>query len=183
MPGKYFFKSTRLGFRNWEDGDIEPMVALNADPINMEFFEFPRTREQTCKSIEDFKTRHANGELSLYAVDRLDTNVFIGMIGFGRINFDSWISPCIEIGWRLDKAHWGMGFATEGAKACLANFWRKYPNEDVRAITALENKRSERVMIKLGMEAIGFFEHPKVSEGHRLRKHICYEIRRKPIYK
>lgn len=176
MQREYFFKSERLGFRNWLDEDIEPMVALNADPVNMEFFEFPKTREQTCKSIEGFKIRHAAGELSLYAVDRLDSNVFIGMIGFGRINFESWISPCIEIGWRLDKAHWGLGFATEGARACLQNFWKHYPDQSIRAITAVVNKRSERVMEKLGMKAIGFFEHPKVTEGHLLQRHVCYEI-------
>lgn len=175
------FQSERLGFRNWLAKDTDLLVALNADPVNMEFFERPKTTEESVKSIGVFQQRIENGELAMYAVDRLDTGAFVGMIGFGRIGFESIISPCIEIGWRLDKAHWGHGFATEGARACLLNFWSKYPEQAVRAITAFPNRRSVRVMEKLGMRAIGFFYHPKVSDGHPLQRHVCYEIAPKGV--
>lgn len=177
MEKEYLFKSVRLGFRNWLESDVEPMTLLNADPINMEFFENTRSPKETREMVEICKERSAKNELFFYAVDRLDTNAFIGMIGFWRMTLDCPIAPCVEIGWRLDRAHWGLGFATEGAMACLENFWKRFPLEPVRAITSVLNKRSERVMMKLGMKQIAFFEHPKVSEGHRLRLHTCYEIK------
>jgi len=176
MERAYYFTSERLGFRNWLAQDVEPMAALNADPENMEFFEHPTSPEKTAADIERNIARLEAGELGPYAVDRLDTGAFIGFIGFGKITFESSISPCIEIGWRLDKAHWGNGFATEGAAACLNEFWKKYPETPVRAITAISNKRSERVMEKLGMKVVDHFNHPMVSLGHVLRPHICYEI-------
>jgi RimJ/RimL family protein N-acetyltransferase len=44
---KYLFTSERLGFRNWNDSDIEKMAAINNDPDVMEFFPATATYSQT----------------------------------------------------------------------------------------------------------------------------------------
>ena len=35
---RYLFKSARLGFRNWLQDDLSPMIAINADPEVMLYF-------------------------------------------------------------------------------------------------------------------------------------------------
>jgi len=44
---------------------------------------------------------------------------FIGFTSLSQPRFEAHFTPCVEIGWRLSKANWNQGFATEAAKACL----------------------------------------------------------------
>jgi RimJ/RimL family protein N-acetyltransferase len=52
----YFFKSIRLGFRQWLDSDIGPFVELNQDPRVMEFFPKTQSREETLAMVERVKS-------------------------------------------------------------------------------------------------------------------------------
>jgi RimJ/RimL family protein N-acetyltransferase len=52
----YFFKSKRLGFRQWLDSDIGPFVELNQDPRVMEFFPKTQSREETLAMVERVKS-------------------------------------------------------------------------------------------------------------------------------
>lgn len=174
----YHFKSERLGFREWQASDLEPFAALNADEEVMEFFPKKLTQEQTELFI-DISTAHfqAHG-FGWYAVDLLETGRFIGFIGFQHVKFDAPFTPAIEVGWRLDKDYWNQGLATEGAKACLQHGWEKLDFETVHSFTASVNKRSARVMQKIGMHYESNFMHPKVEKGHLLEEHVLYRIDR-----
>ena len=46
-------------------------------------------------------------------------------------------------------------------------------------VTVPANQRSRRVMEKLGMshDPADDFEHPRLPEGHPLRKHVLYRTR------
>ena len=88
-------------------------------------------------------------------------------------------SPCVEIGWRLARASWGHGYATEAACAALAVGFRQLALDEIVSFTALGNRRSRAVMERIGMRnANQDFEHPGVPEGHPLRLHCLYRIRR-----
>ena len=67
-------------------------------------------------------------------------------------------------------------YATEAAKACLAYAEENLPFSTVRAFTSLPNKRSQRVMRKIGMEFEKNFLHPAVPDGHLLKEHVLYKI-------
>jgi len=92
-------------------------------------------------------------------------------------------TPAREVGWRLAYDTWGHGYATEGAKAALAMAFDRLGWDEVVAVTALVNKRSERVMQRLGMvrDPNADFDHPRVPEGHLLRRHMLYRIRRDQV--
>ena len=55
--------------------------------------------------------------------------------------------------------------------------------DEVVAMTAVQNVRSERVMQRLGMtrDPKDDFDHPKVEAGHPLRRHVLYRIRRSQL--
>lgn len=171
----YFFQSKRLGFRQWRDSDTEPFVELNMDPRVMEFFPKLQTREETLAMIERIKSQIEQTGYGLYAVEELSTGLFIGFIGVNHPRFDSFFTPCLEIGWRLHADFWGKGYATEGAKACLQYAFEQLEFSTVYAFTAKSNRRSEQVMIKIGMKKEGEFDHPLLP-NHPLSQHTLYII-------
>ena len=44
---------------------------------------------------------------------------FIGFVGLNWVPFEAHFTPAVELGWRLARAHWGKGYATEAAQAAL----------------------------------------------------------------
>jgi RimJ/RimL family protein N-acetyltransferase len=88
--------------------------------------------------------------------------------------------PCVEIGWRLAKEHWGAGYASEAAAACLRFGFEKLKLQQIVAFTVPLNKRSIGVMkrIRMSRDPADDFDHPKLSEDHPLRRHVLYRISR-----
>jgi len=116
----------------------------------------------------------------LWAVERKDTAGFIGYVGLWPATFPAHFTPAVEVGWRLAADQWGHGYATEAARAALAHGFDSLGLEEIVSFTSSVNVRSWRVMERLGMrrDANGDFEHPNVPEGHPLRPHILYRIKR-----
>jgi RimJ/RimL family protein N-acetyltransferase len=63
------------------------------------------------------------------------------------------LGPCVEIGWRLAREHWGQGYATEAARAWLAHGFEVLELAEIVAFTDAGNARSLAVMARLGMRA------------------------------
>jgi len=102
------------------------------------------------------------------------------VIALQDVPFEAHFTPALEVGWRLRHDHWGHGYATEAARAALAFVFSELQRDEVVAMTAAINERSQRVMQRLGMtrDPNGDFEHPAVAEGHPLRPHVLYRIRK-----
>ena len=105
---------------------------------------------------------------------------FIGYIGLWPATFPAPFTPAVEVGWRLAANQWGRGYASEGGKAALRYGFDTAGLDEIVSFTSRLNARSWRVMERLGMrrDAGGDFEHPNVPQGHPLRPHVLYRIRR-----
>ncbi|WP_339364221.1 GNAT family N-acetyltransferase, partial [Vallitalea maricola] len=90
--------------------------------------------------------------------------------------FESYFTPCVEIGWRLDNKYWNKGYATEGAKACLKYGFNIIGLNDIYSFTSQLNEPSINVMKKIGLIEQGTFNHPKVEKDNHLRTHVLYKI-------
>lgn len=173
----YLFCSERLGFRNWEKSDIDALAALNADAEVMEFFPSTKTKAETAAFIVRMQEHFVQYKHTFFAVETLEKGDFIGFIGFiYQTKFKAAFTPCAEIGWRLKRAAWGKGYATEGAKRCLVYAFEVCGYTEMYSFTAKINPRSERVMQKIGMAKVGEFEHPLLDVDDDLRMHILYKI-------
>uniref|UniRef100_UPI00404A6402 GNAT family N-acetyltransferase n=1 Tax=Gelidibacter sp. TaxID=2018083 RepID=UPI00404A6402 len=172
----YIFKSERLGFRNWNENDKPKMGKINSDPKVMEHFPAIPTQKQTNEFIDRMKTQFSKNGFCYFAVDRLDSNEFIGFIGIAEQNFESDFTPCVDIGWRLAQTEWGKGFTTEGAKKCLEFAFNEIGLENIKSICPETNDKSEKVMKKIGMKKTKSFNHPLLSEYKELEKCVLYEI-------
>src|ERR1700744_207699 len=101
-------ETPRLILRQWQESDHEPYIKLNADSEVMEFFPSVLTRDQTLTQIKRIADAIAERGYGFFAVERKDTHEFIGFTGLSQPGFESHFPPCVEIGWRLNKANWNQ---------------------------------------------------------------------------
>jgi RimJ/RimL family protein N-acetyltransferase len=172
----YLFTSERLGFRNWKESDLAPMAAISGDKEVMEFFPGPQTKEYTGDFIKRMQVEFDVKGHCYFAVERLDTKTFIGFIGLHEQTFESDFTPCIDIGWRLDKKVWNKGYATEGAKRCLDFAFNELNLDRVYSITPAVNVKSERIMEKIGMHKVKNFIFDLLKDDDRLKDCVLYNI-------
>lgn len=105
----YLFTSSRLGFRNWKDSDLDRMAIINADKDVMEFFPSTQTREVTNDFIDRMQKQFAENGFCYFAVDLLETKELIGFIGLSKQEYDAGFeTPFVDIGWRLSKTTWNI---------------------------------------------------------------------------
>ncbi|MGB8862246.1 MAG: GNAT family N-acetyltransferase [Ilumatobacteraceae bacterium] len=175
-------RTERLLLREWRDTDKVAYALLNADTEVMRHFPSTLTSEQSDEMVDRMAATWDQQGFGLWAAERLDTHQFIGFIGLAapRWHLDG-ITPCVEVGWRLAKQHWGHGFAPEGAAAALAYGFEhvELPNDEIVSFTTTANLNSQRVMQKIGMhrdEARGF-DHP-MTPGWHGQRHVLYSIDR-----
>jgi len=168
-------ETERLKLRLWKPEDLEPFARINADSEVMECFPNPLTREESDTFAETIRKEFEERGYGLFAVEAVGVAPFIGFIGLHLAQFEAGFTPCVEIGWRLAKEHWGKGYATEGAKAVLA-FAESKGIKEIFSFTAKTNWRSISVMEKLGMEKVGEFDHPKLDKKSPLLRHVLYRI-------
>ena len=170
-------QTERLLLRQWRDSDLEPFAALNADPLVMAHFPALLTRAETETGVHRWRARIDAQGWGLWAAELRSSGEFIGFIGLQRPAAPLPFAPCVEIGWRLAHAHWGQGYATEGACVALQYGFEQLNLPEIVAFTALSNQRSRAVMRRLHMLEDPFpFEHPSVPEGSPVRTHCLYRL-------
>lgn len=170
----------RLLLRQWRDDDLTPYAAINADPRVTEFFPAPFTLEQTREQVARFSADLDAGRPGVFAAERRAQGDLIGFIGLNVPRFQSAFTPCVEVGWRLSPHVWRQGLATEGARAALTHGFDTLGLDEIVSFTSRLNVASQGVMRKLGMthDPADDFEHPNLPEGHPLRPHVLYRLRR-----
>jgi len=168
----------RLLLRPWRDADLEPFAALNADPEVMAHFPKTLDRAESDQVAARIRAGFEQRGFGWWAVEVPGQAPFIGFIGLSVPSFAAHFMPCVEIGWRLAREHWGKGYATEGARAALDFAFGKLGLREVLAFTTTTNLPSQAVMQRLGMRHSpdDDFDHPSLPAGHPLRRHVLYRI-------
>jgi RimJ/RimL family protein N-acetyltransferase len=176
--GERTIRTIRLILRRWRDEDLAPYAALNADPRVMEHFPSVLSREESDAQAARIRKHLDDHGFGLWAVEVAGGAPFIGFIGLQHVPFEAAFTPAVEVGWRLAFDAWGHGYATEGARAALEYGFGALGLRQIVSMTVSSNERSWRVMERLGMKrAHGEdFDHPRLPEGHPLRRHILYRV-------
>ncbi|GAB4159420.1 MAG: GNAT family N-acetyltransferase [Planctomycetaceae bacterium] len=169
-------ETERLLLRRWRDSDRQPFARMNADPQVMEYFPKMLSREESDALAERIEQHFDEHGFGLWAVEIKDGEPFAGFIGLVVPRFEAHFTPCVEIGWRLAANYWGHGYATEGARAALDFAFQVVGLDEVVSMTTVTNQRSRRVMERIGMtySSDDDFNHPLISPGHELARHVLY---------
>lgn len=168
----------RLLLRQWTDADRAPFAAMNADPCVRAHFPRLLTGTESDASVETQRRSIAATGFGFWAVERRSDGAFIGFTGLQRVDVGGAIADDVEIGWRLARAYWAMGYAAEAARVALDLAFTRLDLPRVVAMTVAGNTRSWGLMARLGMtrRAELDFDHPFVAPGHPLSRHIVYVI-------
>lgn len=170
----------RLLLREWTKGDLEAFAEMSRDPAVMEYlYPGPLSREECDMVVDRIQAHFSMHGFGFWALEIPSITSFAGFVGLAVPRFEASFTPCVEIGWRLARRHWGRGYAVEAAAAAMAHGFRDLGLGEIVAMTVPANLRSRRVMEKLGMnrDPRDDFDHPMVPAGHALRHHLLY---RKP---
>ncbi|WPB81398.1 GNAT family N-acetyltransferase [Archangium violaceum] len=142
----------RLLLRRIQEGDLDAVFAIHADPETSRFDpsgplrSMDAARELMELWLEDW-ARHGVG---YWVVERLDApGTVVGFSGLRHKQLQG--QPVLNLAYRFSPRSWGSGYATEVARVALALARKHIPHIPVVAIIDLENAPSLRVAERLGM--------------------------------
>lgn len=177
-------RTERLLLRAWREADRAPYAALNGDAGVMRHFPSTLTSTQSDEMVDRMMVHWDIHNFGLWAVEVVDTRVFIGFVGLSVPTWSEHFTPCVEVGWRLAKHAWGHGYATEAARVAVGWGFNHFdaehlPYDEIVSFTTEANLPSRRVMDKLGMthDPADDFDHPLLPDWAG-RRHVLYRIPR-----
>ena len=155
-------ETTRLRLRRIVPGDLDRLVDLDADPEVMRFISFgeptPRERYEQVILPRLLASYGANPLLGYWIAETRGDD---GFAGWFHLRPDRYDSGEQELGYRLCRAAWGRGLATEGGRALVAHGFGPVGAEKISARTLVVNLGSRRVMEKCGLAWERDFEWPE----------------------
>jgi len=136
----------------------QELRALNADDVVMRHLTgSPATTEQTDAEWSRRLHERSDPVRGLGYWVGSHGGAFVGWWGLGACGWDA---TTANLGYRLRRADWGHGLATEGAQTLLRHAFATVGLSSVWAATAPANAASQRVLVKLSMRYTGIeYEH------------------------
>lgn len=125
---------------------LDDWLTLHANTESI--FEKPPVIQEWLTNDIDHFTKHGFGMGSVYIKEN---DKFIGRAGLTYLDHDD-TQPDIEIGYILLKTYWNKGYGTELASACVDWGFKHLKAKKLVAVTRPENKRSQHVLEKIGMQ-------------------------------
>jgi RimJ/RimL family protein N-acetyltransferase len=172
----------RLILRPWRDADVAPVTAMFADPTVMRYFLGTRDAAYSEKWVAGVRAHFDRTGFGIWAVEAPGVASFMGFAGLSTVPNTMPACPGVEIVWTLAEAYWRRGYATEAARAALADGFRRLGLDEIVAFTATVNTPSRGVMAKIGMrrDEREDFSHPRIPKGHELGPHVLYRAAANP---
>jgi len=164
LPG---FTTERLVLRQRTLADTEACFAMDREPEVTRFVDGPWAAPAAHRAFIEERTRGPYAEgLGYWTIERRADDAFLGWVMLIPRDAEG---PEIEIGWRLCRAAWGQGYATEAARPVLRHGLATLRLAEIIADIDAHNAASIRVAEKLGMRAIA-------RRPGRMRVEIRYAI-------
>lgn len=147
---RILLRTERLVLRAFTPDDAELLVELDSDPEVMRYLNrgSPSSREFIERKMIPLVTSY-DGPFGFWAAHRRSDGDFIGWFSLRKTDVD-----VAALGYRLRRAAWGQGLATEGSRALIAKAFDELGVQRVWAGTYQDNLASRRVMEKCGMRLI-----------------------------
>ncbi len=173
----------RLLLREWRDSDRVLFAEMNRDPLVMRHFPGVMERQASDAFVDRLQDVHRSLGYTLWVVEVTGSErgktPFAGFTGLMPPTFDppfEHCQPVAEVGWRLLPQWWGLGLATEGARASIAHGFDVVGLPEILSFTVVTNARSRAVMERIGMRLAGEFDHPRAEPEAHWKRHTLYRM-------
>jgi RimJ/RimL family protein N-acetyltransferase len=156
-------ETERLRLEPWDRrGHAGELAAMNADPEVMHFVNDGKTltRVESQVASDRIAEHWRTYGFGLWAAFEKATG---RMVGFAGVCHPLWLpgwERAVEVGWRLRRDAWGLGYATEAGRAGLDYAFGRLGLAEVVAFIDPGNDRSRAVAGRLGLELRERIPHP-----------------------
>lgn len=154
-----YLATDRLVLRRFTAGDAELLVELDSDPEVMRYLTGePTPREEIVQLVlpEILAGYESHPGLGTFAAHEKSSGRFVGWFGLKPTGE----AGTVDVGYRLNRSAWGLGYATEGTRALIDHAFGELGMARVVADTMAVNTKSRRVMVKSGLRFVRVFhEH------------------------
>jgi [ribosomal protein S5]-alanine N-acetyltransferase len=165
--GRLRLETRRLTLRPLCEDDLDEMCLLLGDGDALALWGVPLDRDGARRWIERNMTRYQADGLGRCAVVLRATGRLVGDCGLIRTTVEG--VPEVELGWIVRRAHWGMGIATEAARAWRDHAFTELGLDRIVSMISEQNIASRRVAEKLGMT----IERTAVWHGLPMLMYAC----------
>lgn len=151
-----------MRLRRFTPADVDRLVDLDSDPEVMRYITFgvptPRERYELEILPRWLALYEAMPQLGYWAAEMRHDGAFVGTFHLRPDRFDDGEQ---ELGYRIRRAAWGHGYATEGGRALVAYGFECAGADKISARTLAANLGSRRVMAKCGLARERDFVYPE----------------------
>jgi RimJ/RimL family protein N-acetyltransferase len=147
-------ETPRLVVTSWRAGDVESLLEVHSDAETMRFVRHgrPESRTETEQLVSQYVAEHAARGWTKWRLTDVDGEL-VGRAGFGGSATHRGLSYLIR------RSHWGRGLATEISEALVGWHLSHAAGVPLRAIVAVGNEASGRVLQKVGFREVGTEDH------------------------
>lgn len=166
------FETKRLMLVNFKDIEPEDIFKYGSDPEVSKYIGWPlfKTVEDAKSTYNTILTNMEKGTHYYFAMIDKDTGEHVGSVMiFGVANGMG------EVGYVLDRDHWGKGYGTEGVKWMVEYGLSTLDLRRMVAHVVEVNIGSARILEKLGFTKEGFLREHYNVEGEYLNG-ICFGL-------
>jgi RimJ/RimL family protein N-acetyltransferase len=163
---RIFLETDRLTLRQFTEDDVDNLFDLNSDPEVMRYINGgkPTPREEIRNEIIPFHLgvyQRFDG-FGTWAAEARSGKDFLGWFHFRLVE-----GKGIDLGYRLRRAAWNNGYATEGSRALIRKGFTDLDVQRVFGHTMAVNAASRRVLEKSGLALVRTFPYdgPDAIDG------------------
>jgi RimJ/RimL family protein N-acetyltransferase len=158
-----YLTTDRLTLRRFGADEAELLIELDSDPAVMRFLSGGEPTAPDLVRGRDLPSILAGydrwgGAFGLFAAYENDGGAFVGWFCL-RPEREGPLDEA-ELGYRLRRAAWGRGYATEVSQALLEKAFTELDVRTVWGVTMALNRSSQHVMEKVGMTVTEELETP-----------------------
>jgi RimJ/RimL family protein N-acetyltransferase/GNAT superfamily N-acetyltransferase len=146
----------RLLLRGYEPRDVAADAAVARDPEVQRHLGGVKDDYAAFAVLATHAGHWALRGYGEWVVERRADGAFLGRVGLWRP--PGW--PGLEVGWKLARAAWGGGYATEAARAAIGWAWTTQDADELISLIVPDNTASQRVARRLGHVNAGSIELP-----------------------
>ena len=144
-------QTERLLLREFTPSDWPDVYAYQRDPLYLRYTHWSERRPEDVQAfVQMFLAQQEQNPRTKFqlAIVLKSTGHLIGNVGIRMRSIDA---DSADVGYELGPSHWGLGYATEAARAIVSFGFHSLELHRIWSWCIAENTASARVLEKLGM--------------------------------